>query len=303
MKEEKGRRLIEACKEGAKEEALDLIKDPSCRINERDSKGRCPLFYACQMNHVGILRSLLSRKDLHVNQEDETLSTPFLAASRNGHVEVIKILLSSQRADILKGDRDGKTPLWWACFWGHKGVVELLLSSSQNLPTRATPFKGTLMVPPALVARRRNFDGIAALLQSYEANPFMVNCRLRREFACDGALFVSFLLLLLLLLSLSPSFLLSLSFIFLTFYCPFMIVDIFAMVSLLSDEYLKIAERSWDEKERRAVRFFLICQSLPFELVMVLVRRVYLGSQTFFLSSHTEAALKRVLALFESHFI
>jgi len=66
-------------------------------------------------------------------------------------------------------------------------------------------------------------------------------------------------------------------------------------VVLFCDEYLMLKEGVGTEKEKKANRFLEIAKKLPFELKMLLVRKVYLKDEVFFLSHQFEAGLSRIL--------
>jgi len=73
--------------------------------------------------------------------------------------------------------------------------------------------------------------------------------------------------------------------------------DIFALILLLSDGYLRLKETLLqDKKESNSRRFLEIAMKLPLELQMILSRRVYLSPGIFILASQTEDALKKVLS-------
>jgi len=68
------------------------------------------------------------------------------------------------------------------------------------------------------------------------------------------------------------------------------------LLILYCDGYLCFRTKI-DDRQQKMKRFVQIVEKLPLELQMVVMRRVYLSSRTFFLSTHTEEALKRVLSI------
>jgi len=75
-----------------------------------------------------------------------------------------------------------------------------------------------------------------------------------------------------------------------------MIEDIFALLLLLSDGYLRLKARGEGTRERNAIAFFAAAKRLPQELQMVLIKRVYFSPGIFYLSHQTEKSLKKVLS-------
>jgi len=68
------------------------------------------------------------------------------------------------------------------------------------------------------------------------------------------------------------------------------------LVMLFLDGYFEVKKPINTEKERKAERFFILSRRLSLDLLMLVVRRVYLSSRSFFLSHQTEAALRKVLS-------
>jgi len=75
------------------------------------------------------------------------------------------------------------------------------------------------------------------------------------------------------------------------------------MALLYCDGYLKFKEEKEQGKERdereKAERFFNICDKVPLELKMILVKRIFLSPEIFFLSQQTDSALKRLLVKYQ----
>jgi len=68
------------------------------------------------------------------------------------------------------------------------------------------------------------------------------------------------------------------------------------MVLLYCDGYLCLKEPKEQEGNQKTLRFLKIAEKLPLELLMQLVRRIYLSSEIMFLTQTTEDALIRVLS-------
>jgi ankyrin repeat protein len=70
-------------------------------VNEADSEGSTPLFFAAQNGHVAVVEVLLAR-GVNVNQADSEGTTPLFIAAQNGLLAVVEVLLVAG-ADVEHG--------------------------------------------------------------------------------------------------------------------------------------------------------------------------------------------------------
>ena len=90
-----------------------------------------PLYWACRMGHVSIVRQLLARDDVSLEPircGPLRLTTPLTVACIYSHVEVINLILAKDGIDInFNGDLHGETPLMMAITRRLEEVVKSLL--------------------------------------------------------------------------------------------------------------------------------------------------------------------------------
>ena len=83
------------------------------------------LIESLRVGYLEVAKCLLER-DADVNEANTKGETPLYWASCTGHVEVVKALLAAE-AEVNKADNHGRTPLFWAVFYGTKhGVAGVL---------------------------------------------------------------------------------------------------------------------------------------------------------------------------------
>jgi len=273
-----------ACGLGKEREVLHLLSDPSIDPNEPAFRQISPLVLSCLLGELEIVKILLADERVDVNDAFNMICYHQL-------VEQAKWLIFHPQFKV-NGKEEGdplRSPLWTGLVSCQKEIIEAILASSSHVETQA-PCMWTLSA--AEEARQWDLDAIADLIEAYELSPTETQMTLRRSFGHDGFSFFSppssssFLLL-------PPPPSLS-SCLCLNLFLG--IEDIFALLLLLSDGYLRLSQDVQTEREKRAKRFFQITKNLPQELQMILVRRVYLSHEYFFLSSQTESALKRILS-------
>ena len=91
---------------------------PSEDVNQVDSNGRTPLFWAASLGYVDVVELLLKHTvdgvaPVDVNQKNNDWITPLMYAAANGHVEVVKLLLK-HGASAAKQERNGYTAIDYA---------------------------------------------------------------------------------------------------------------------------------------------------------------------------------------------
>lgn len=120
--------LYHAARKGDLESLTTLLTEASdlIDINQRDLKGKTPLFLAAQSGHVSVVRELLAH-----GAEKERINrlgrTPLHTAIDNGHLKVVRALLDAG-ANLEAKDIEGDSPLTRAILTGHLSIVQELLA-------------------------------------------------------------------------------------------------------------------------------------------------------------------------------
>ncbi|KAJ6112298.1 hypothetical protein N7523_008359 [Penicillium sp. IBT 18751x] len=110
---------------------VEFLLQNSADINQKSPSGTSPLQIAIIMEHIDIVRRLLSYKEtLLVNEQDCHSFTALMLASARGKLEVVKILLEHPNLNLNAMDDQGRTPFWWAAAGGHFDIVQLLANQS-----------------------------------------------------------------------------------------------------------------------------------------------------------------------------
>ncbi|XP_047099826.1 poly [ADP-ribose] polymerase tankyrase-2-like isoform X4 [Schistocerca piceifrons] len=154
--EEKGRRLIEAAKQGTVEELEELLA-VGTDVGTGDNIRSTALHWAANRGHTKAVRSLVEAGAV-VDARNYWQKTPLHYAAQNGHTAVVEVLVASS-ADPNIRDDDGWTPLHDAAYYGHAEVVTTLLEAGAN--RRATDDWGRT---PLDVARQYNHHQLTGML-------------------------------------------------------------------------------------------------------------------------------------------
>ena len=112
-----------------------LSLDPTC-VNDRDGRGRTPLYLAALVDQPDILTLLLQKGgDPNIGASWKGNARPLHVASRNGHAEIVRRLIAAGATVNIKDD-DGDTPLLLAARSGSAEVVQLLIEAGADVTCR-----------------------------------------------------------------------------------------------------------------------------------------------------------------------
>ncbi|XP_047100991.1 ankyrin-3-like [Schistocerca piceifrons] len=130
---ERGRRLIEAAKEGVVEQLCRLLAaGADVGVRDRAWYSRTALHWAAVWGHVGAASCLIGAS-VEVDARGSRQTTPLHFAAANGHTALVQVLLDAS-ADPNGRDDLGLTPLHLAARWGQTGVaVELLQAGADSV--------------------------------------------------------------------------------------------------------------------------------------------------------------------------
>ena len=96
--------------------------------DSRNSFGQTPLFRACHLGQVEVVRELLKLGQININRQEKEFLTPLLVAFFSGHVDVVSLLIADPRVDI-NVLIDKHTLLYSACQNGQLNMIRILLAS------------------------------------------------------------------------------------------------------------------------------------------------------------------------------
>ena len=89
-----------------------LEEDSSC-VNDRDGKGRTPLYWCAQENRIEICKILLEVGEIDLNLGTNLGENPLMIASLMGNSQMVKLLLGDYRIDLSRQSNDGCKMLYF----------------------------------------------------------------------------------------------------------------------------------------------------------------------------------------------
>ena len=116
---------------GLSSEGLENIGNLRERVNEIDSFGRTPLYWAATLGLLDVVEKLLF-SGASPNLADFNGSTPLHRAASIGSVSAIKLLCSAG-ASLEARDRQGYSPLFYACAQGQINAIKALLRHGADM--------------------------------------------------------------------------------------------------------------------------------------------------------------------------
>ena len=195
--------LIEACRNGDKEQIACLLEAGVEMMNACDNNGATALFVTSEIGDFETAKLLISKGAI-VDKPNKDFWTPLFAASVNGFYPITKLLLR-KGANVKHRDRYGSTalnyaassghvkiaklliengacidhlvpltPLMEACYNGHREMVRILLQKGANLYTKSSTVGGTDVATgsTALVisAQKGHYDIMNILIDASKGN-------------------------------------------------------------------------------------------------------------------------------------
>ncbi|KAH8671225.1 hypothetical protein BX600DRAFT_486984 [Xylariales sp. PMI_506] len=102
-------------------------------VNQADSFGKTPLWYAAANGHQSIVERLL-KKGAKVDSKDGNNLTPLFWAMSYGHNNIVKLLMKNgAQHDLEIRDRHGYTPLLKAAVDGNEEIMQQLLDGGAQV--------------------------------------------------------------------------------------------------------------------------------------------------------------------------
>ena len=87
--------------------------------------GATPVWMACQMGHLDVVRLLIEEGADKGHVDDDTGATCVFIATHNGHIDVVRLLIE-KGADQHRATHSGVTPLAVASAKGHLEMARVL---------------------------------------------------------------------------------------------------------------------------------------------------------------------------------
>jgi len=257
-----------------------LLADGRIDPAKCDYRGYSVLHAACHSGKIEVIPPLLEDSriiDLFSQPTRIDYSSPLHLACFNGNYEIVRLLLNNPLFDPNQLDAEEVTPFHVAASLGRIETCKLLLADERvdvnlALHENKLPFtrvcnsymSSMMEMIKLFLASHRHFDfeiqklektnlfkSIRHLLLQFTIHPLTTKITLRREFERDG--------------------------------------DIFALLLLLSDNYLRLKEDS---------RFFRMVLKLPLEIQMSICKKIYLSTSLYYPPAKVQKHLKDVISLF-----
>lgn len=110
-----------------------MAADPN--VNQKDNKGRSPLFIAVGFTHSGYIVDSLLEAGAIIDSPDECGRTPLMQAVHRNKLSVIELLIERKALVDIK-DHSGRTALSYAAERGCLRSVKILLSKGADIDTQ-----------------------------------------------------------------------------------------------------------------------------------------------------------------------
>ena len=187
---EKAKEYWVACAKGNLQKVKEISTEYNDVINWKNlhhSRHYTGLHIACEMRQTEIVDYIIKLPHIQLNQRDYRGRTSLYVACLNGNEDIVEILLTYGRGiiDVNQGDNnEGRTPLHAACLKGKEEIVKILLASGEGIDVRKKTNPGDKDwngKTAAEIARMRNSNDIADLIDEYARNPRDVMLKMKQE--------------------------------------------------------------------------------------------------------------------------
>ncbi|KAH6621900.1 ankyrin repeat-containing domain protein [Boeremia exigua] len=112
-------------------EAVVRLLEAGCRVEEVDSTGSSPLYYACLNGALDTVQLLIDNK-ADVNVQGGYYGNALQAVSRKGYEQIVKVLLN-HKADVNAEGGEYSNALQAAAYGGYEQTVRILLDYKANV--------------------------------------------------------------------------------------------------------------------------------------------------------------------------
>ena len=163
--------LIYACRAGHVDVVIQLL-DHGASVTKFSLRGRTPMFEAIDQNHEEIVDHLLTVKELDINAVQSTHSnrSALMLAADLEHFGIVTSLLDHPEINVNQEDSFGRTALFYATVKGSYITVKQLLQHPGIDVNRVDNLAGR---SPLIIAAARNYCELVELLLESGANPML----------------------------------------------------------------------------------------------------------------------------------
>ena len=138
-------------------------------INQVADHGFTALAVACQNNHVGAAKALLSCTHCDTGLPNNSGATPLFLAAEQGYTDLVQVLAAVPSVNVNSKNMRGWTPVIVAAHSGHTGVVAVLLASGRAMANLALSNGSTPLIM-AVVERHTDIARLLAHHPSADVN-------------------------------------------------------------------------------------------------------------------------------------
>jgi len=148
--------LFSACQNGHIEIVELLLKDGRVNPNKANGNEATPFYVVCQCGHKDLVKLMLADPRVDPTKTQKDGATPFFAACQQGHLEIVKLLLADPRVDPDQPDNENYTPFFISCQEGQREVALKLLLDQRVNPNH--PDGKNNATPLYIAAQNGNLD-------------------------------------------------------------------------------------------------------------------------------------------------
>lgn len=256
------RRLYFAANDGRVQNIRDLFRNyPEINVNwieDRMNEGSAA-HVACKKDRDEALYLLMNHQNVDVNLLDNGKATPFYVACSAGSLDCAILLLLNYRVDInfTCQDHKNRTPLVKAVHRNRTEIIEWMMASGREVDLARGPQDNRNSNPFLMAA---NKPEILALLTNFRDRKLATRARLRRKHRL----------------------------------LPFFGDELSALVTLVSDGYLRVKDVPGHEDQ---ARFLRMASLLPMDLLPVVCHMVVDSPRRLLRDGDLKIQARRLLPL------